>query len=126
MAELISTAKLLLIVEDDDTARDCLYTLLLEAGYEVAQAANGQEALDVLRNGPIPDLILLDMLMPVLDGWRLARQLKALPYLASVPVIVVTGSILTREWALAHGCAGLLHKPVEPELLLEQIEQCLA
>ena len=126
MTANLTAGKLLLLVEDDDAARGGLTALLLQTGYGVAPAANGREALDLLRNGPIPDLILLDMLMPVLDGWHLLRQLKAMPFLGTVPIIIITGTILTPEWGLAHGCAGILHKPVEPELLLQEVERCLA
>ena len=126
MAAPPSPGKLLLLVEDDDTARNGLSALLLQAGYAVAAAANGQEAIDLLRNGPIPDLILLDMLMPVLDGWHFLRQLKALPFLAAVPIVVVTGTILTPEWADAHGCCGILHKPIDPEAMLEEVQRCVA
>jgi CheY-like chemotaxis protein len=126
MTALLSTAKLLLIVEDDDTARGCLFTLLHQGDYIVSTAANGREALDKLRNGRIPDLILIDLLMAVMDGWHLIRQLKALPFLATVPIIVVTGANLTPEWALAHGCAGILHKPIDPDAMLQEVRRCAA
>src|SRR5437667_10097986 len=115
MATIEAAEKVLLVLEDDDNTRTALAVLLRDAGYVVVSAANGREALDRLRNGPTPDLVLLDMLMPVLDGWHFLRQLKALPYLADVPIVVVTGTILTRDWAQTHGCAGLLCKPIEPE-----------
>src|SRR5262245_54374272 len=104
MATHVPTGKLLLLVEDDDITRRGLSSLLLRAGYSMAQAANGQEALDLLREGLVPDLILLDMLMPVLDGWQVMHQLQAVPFLASVPIVILTGTIMTQEWASAHGC----------------------
>jgi len=125
MATHVPTGKLLLLVEDDNIARRGLSSLLLRAGYSMAQAANGQEALDLLREGLVPDLILLDMLMPVLDGWQVMHQLQAVPFLASVPIVILTGTIMTQEWALAHGCAGLLKKPIAPEALLQEVQRCL-
>src|SRR5438105_1241140 len=94
--------------------------------YEVMLAADGQAALDLLQRGSLPHLILLDMLMPVLDGWHFLEQLKRLPFLADIPIIVVTGTILTPEWALAHGCCGILHKPIEPATMLREVQRCLA
>jgi CheY-like chemotaxis protein len=114
----------LLVVEDDASQRVALAALLRGEGFAVATAANGREALDRLRAGPAPDLILLDMLMPVLDGWHFLKVLKDGPG-ASVPVIVTTGTILTRAWAVARGCAGFLHKPIDPDLLLVEIRRCL-
>ena len=126
MAVQAENGKALMVVEDDDGQRGALGILLAGAGYRVFSAANGREALDLLRNGPVPDLILLDMLMPVLDGWHLLRQLKAMPFLGTVPIIIITGTILAPEWGLAHSCAGILHKPIEPEPLLREIQRCLA
>jgi CheY-like chemotaxis protein len=119
-----SACPTLLVVEDDDVAREALAAVLRRAGYRVVPAANGEEALAALRAGPAPDLILLDMLMPVLDGWHFLdhfRQEAAQP-----PVVVTTATtILSREWAQDHGCAGLLHKPVEADELLHEVRRCL-
>jgi CheY-like chemotaxis protein len=116
---------LLLVVEDNAAARKGLAAFLRAEGFAVVTAADGEEALDRLRAGPAPDLILLDMLMPVLDGWHFLQRLKSDGPDASVPVIVTTGTILTREWAAAHGCAGFLHKPIDPDVLLVEIGRCL-
>src|SRR4051812_20843484 len=115
-----SPARTLLIVDDNDSQREGLALLLGQEGYAVETAANGQEALDYLAMGPAPNLIVLDMLMPVLDGWRFLDRLRRLPGMSAVPVIVTTGTILTREWADAHGCVGFVHKPFPLERLVEE------
>jgi CheY-like chemotaxis protein len=74
--------------------------------------------------GERPDLILLDMLMPVLDGWRFLQQVKA-KNIPSVPIIVVTATVLTREWAEDHGCRGFIAKPIIPDELLKEVQRCL-
>ena len=111
-----------LVVEDHGATRDVLSTVLRANEYDVVALANGRQALDFLASGRLPDAILLDMLMPVLDGWHFLERLKDLPG-GHVPVIVTTGTILTREWAITHGCAGFLKKPVEPAALLAELRR---
>jgi CheY-like chemotaxis protein len=65
------------------------------------------------------------MLMPVLDGWRFIEELQKWSEPLSVPVIVTTGTILTREWARQKGCAGFVRKPIDPELLLAELRLCI-
>ena len=118
--------KTILVVEDDPIAREGLNVILRRDGYEVVLAGNGEEALAALHRQR-PDLILLDMLMPVLDGWHFLQRVqeKALP--AHTPVVVATSStVISREWAQAHGCAGFLRQPVEPDELLREVRRCLA
>jgi CheY-like chemotaxis protein len=87
-------------------------------------AANGEEALRLLAAGPAPDLILLDMLMPVLDGWHFLERLRQ--EATRPPVVVTTAAgVLSREWAEAHGCAGFVRKPVETDELLAEVRRCL-
>jgi CheY-like chemotaxis protein len=123
MASETPTGPALLVVEDNDRARAALTAILRMKGFAVTPAADGRQALNLLANGLAPNLILLDMLMPVLDGWHFLRELQA--QTQQVPVLVVTGTILTREWARDHGCAGLVRKPVEPDALVEEIRRCL-
>ena len=92
--------KTLLVVDDHAEARDCLGVLLRQAGYGVRTAANGREALGLLDGGPAPDLILLDMLMPVLDGWHFLERLRLRGTGPRPPIIVTTATILTLEWVL--------------------------
>lgn len=82
----------ILIVEDDLDIREALAEALGFEGYDVFLAENGQEALDVLRAGPLPHVILLDLLMPVMNGWQFRQEQLADPALAGVPVIVVSAS----------------------------------
>src|SRR5262249_6314389 len=74
-----------------------------------------------LRAGLAPDLILLDMFMPALDGSDVLDELKRLSGAAPAPVVITTGAALTPEWAAARGCAGFLRKPVEPDELLREV-----
>ena len=117
--------KTLLVVEDYQDTREMLAFMLRRAGYAVETAENGAQALDRLRAGPRPDLVLLDMLLPILDGWHLLSQIQRDPVLSGVPVVVTTGTILTREWAVQSGCAGFVKKPVEYEELLAEVGRCL-
>jgi CheY-like chemotaxis protein len=126
MAADAAARKAILVVEDNDVTREGLAVILSQAGYAVTTAENGERALALLRGGRVPDLILLDMLMPVLDGWHFIRQIQQSPGLAALPIVVVTGTILTHEWARSHGCAGFVHKPIEPQPLLDEIRRCLA
>jgi CheY-like chemotaxis protein len=113
--------KSLLVVEDSGLVRGGMKMLLEWEGFHVSGAANGREALDLLRRSGRPDLILLDLSMPVLDGWQFLQEQRRDPHLAAIPVLVVTGH---GEQA-PPGVAGLLHKPFEPEQLLEAIRRCL-
>jgi CheY-like chemotaxis protein len=115
--------KTVLVVEDNVASREWLAAILCREGYAVIMSSNGQEAVEYLRAGPPPDLILLDMLMPVLDGWHFLNQIQQDGPL--IPVLVTTGTILTREWAESHGCCGFLRKPIEPEELLDEVRRCL-
>jgi CheY-like chemotaxis protein len=82
----------ILIVEDDLDIREALAEALGFEGYDVLLAENGQEALDVLRVGPLPHVILLDLLMPVMNGWEFRQEQLADPALAGIPVVVVSAS----------------------------------
>jgi CheY-like chemotaxis protein len=126
MDSLNPASKKILVVEDNPVALEGLAVVLGRAGYAVATAINGREALDYLHRRPPPDLIVLDMLMPVLDGWHFLAQVRREPWLARVPVVVTTGTILTPEWANSQGCAGLLRKPVDEAELLREVGRCLA
>ena len=113
----------ILLVEDNEMNRDMLSRRLKRRGYEVVIAIDGQAALDVLT-GEIPDLVLMDMSLPVLDGWETTRRMKADPRIANIPVIALTAHAMAedRERALAAGCDDFDTKPVDLERLVGKIE----
>jgi putative two-component system response regulator len=113
-----------LVVEDNAPTREGLAAVLLRAGYLAQPAADGRQALHELTTGPRPDLILLDLVMPGLDGWHFLERLRQLGPPA-VPVIITSGTSLSGGWAEAHGCQGFLAKPIEPDLLLQEVQRCL-
>jgi CheY-like chemotaxis protein len=115
----------LLVVEDNDVAREGLAAVLRHEGYQVLVAANGEEALALVRTGPRPDLILLDLVMPVSDGWSFLNRCLGEGPKPPVPIIVATGTVLTREWVEAMGCQGFLTKPIETAPLLAELRRCL-
>jgi CheY-like chemotaxis protein len=123
----MAVTKTILVVEDDAIAREGLSMVLRRAGYEVILATHGEEALTSVRCVR-PDLIMLDMLMPVMDGWLFLERLKAESPSLAIPIIVVTGTItiLCREWAVDHGCCGFLRKPIDLNDIPEEIGWCLA
>ena len=114
------------IVEDDANTREVFRTILEHNGMHVVEAVDGGEALEVVRREH-PDVILLDLGLPVKDGRTVARELKADPATAHVPIIVVTAAAEedTRQWAMHLGCQEFLEKPVELRLLTAAVERCL-
>jgi CheY-like chemotaxis protein len=111
-----------LVVEDEGIVREGLGLILQRAGYGVALAAHGQEALDLLRTGPTPSLIVLDMMMPVVDGWRFLATKRQNPSLAPIPVIIATAmGVASVEWASSLGAVALFRKPIDVEALLQEI-----
>ena len=91
----------------------------------MALAGDGAEALAYLRGQPRPALVVLDMLMPVLDGWHFLEEIQKIKKPVA-PIIVTTGTILTRKWAEDHGCAGFIHKPIDVQELLQEIQRCIS
>lgn len=117
----------LLLVEDNEMNRDMLTRRLERKGYTVAVAMDGAEGLAMARAAR-PDLILMDMNLPVIDGWEATRQLKADPATASIPVIGLTAHAMTgdREKGLAAGCDDYDIKPIEFTRLVGKIDALLA
>jgi CheY-like chemotaxis protein len=113
-----------LVAEDDACTRETVRLLLEREGLDVAVAADGREALSLLRqNGP-PHLILLDLSMPDMDGWTFMDALTRHPTWLGVPVIVVTGAPeVTPEDVRAFGADDLLRKPVDPEELIATVSR---
>lgn len=110
------------VVDDDLDIRSSLTEILEFKGYRVIEAANGQEALDRLHTGARPCLILLDLMMPVLNGWEFrSRQLQD-ERLAAIPVVILSGAGRAAE-ASCLGAAGFLPKPLELSELLATVER---
>jgi CheY-like chemotaxis protein len=108
-----------LIVEDDEDLREMMAQLLTLEGFSSATVANGREALEYLNRSSKPDVILLDLMMPVMDGWEFRRQQKADPDLAPVPVIVL--SALDQGRAGNVDAAAFLKKPLDFDRLLDLV-----
>jgi len=110
-----------LIVEDDDDLREMMAHMLTIEGFDAATVANGREALKYLQTAEKPHVILLDLMMPVMDGWEFRRQQKADPDLAPVPVIVL--SALDQSRAATVDAAAFLKKPLDFDRLLELVRE---
>ncbi len=117
----------LLLVEDNEMNRDMLVRRLQRRGYEVAMAADGGQGMEMARSES-PDLILMDMSLPVLDGWEATRLLKAAPETQFIPIIALTAHAMSgdREKALDAGCDDYDTKPVDFPRLLSKIESLLS
>lgn len=118
--------KKILYVEDN-LQNLYLVTFILEKnGYEVASAMDGPEGIDLAARTK-PDLILLDIQLPRMDGYAVARQLRANPDLATIPIVAITSYAMAgdRDKALEAGCSGYIEKPINPETFMNQVEQHL-
>jgi CheY-like chemotaxis protein len=115
---LAPAVRTILVVDDDADIRDAMCLVLQHSGYRAVTAANGEEALRVLRGEGAVDLILLDMMMPVMDGWGFRNSQPAGPAFVDIPVIVLTGDGRASAKAAAIGAAGYLKKPLDLDDLL--------
>jgi two-component system cell cycle response regulator DivK len=117
----------ILLVEDNEMNRDMLSRRLERRGYQVLIAVDGQQGLDMAM-AEKPELILLDMSLPLLDGWEVARRLKADETMRAVPIIALTAHAMAgdREKAIEAGCDDYDTKPVELPRLLQKMETLLA
>jgi two-component system cell cycle response regulator DivK len=116
----------ILLVEDNEMNRDMLSRRLLRRGYEVLVAEDGAVGVSMARS-EVPDLILMDMSLPVLDGWEATRQIKAAPETQTIPVTALTAHAMAgdEEKALAAGCDAYETKPVDLNRLLMKMEALL-
>lgn len=114
----------ILLVEDNELNRDMLSRRLAKNGYGIAIAVNGEESLH-LAHALLPDLILMDMSLPVMDGWKAATLLKADPSTQAIPIIALTAHAMgeDRQKALDAGCDEYDTKPIEMARLLTKIRQ---
>ena len=117
----------ILVVEDNEMNRDMLTRRLARKGFDTIAANDGREGVDLARSAQ-PDLILMDMSLPVLDGWAATRELKGAPETRAIPVIALTAHAMSgdRQRALDAGCDDYDTKPVEFPSLLAKIEGLLA
>jgi two-component system cell cycle response regulator DivK len=116
----------ILLVEDNEMNRDMLSRRLLRKGFEVVIAVDGGQAV-TMAESEHPDLILMDMSLPVIDGWEATRRVKATKMTAHIPVIALTAHAMSgdREKAISAGCDDYDTKPIEMPRLLEKIETLL-
>jgi two-component system, cell cycle response regulator DivK len=117
----------ILLVEDNEMNRDMLSRRLARRGHEVLIATDGQQGVEMAQEH-CPNLILMDMSLPILDGWTATRQLKALPHTQSIPIIALTAHAMAgdREKCLDAGCDDYDTKPIEFSRLLDKIQVLLA
>jgi signal transduction histidine kinase len=118
-----ASGRTLLVVEDDPDIREALDGLLSTEGFRVAGCSNGREALNWLRASPKPDLILLDLMMPVMDGWQFRVAQKKDPELAAIPVLALSAD--TTAKAVAIDAEAYLKKPVDYDTLIDTIDRLL-
>jgi CheY-like chemotaxis protein len=117
----------ILLVEDNEMNRDMLSRRLRRKGYEVVMAVDGEQAV-AMSVSESPDLILMDMSLPVFDGWEATRRIKAEPATKSLPVIALTAHAMAgdREKSIEAGCDDYDTKPIELPRLLEKMESLLS
>jgi CheY-like chemotaxis protein len=112
-----------LIVEDNEMNRDMLGRRLTRKGFEIVFALNGQEAVE-MASSQMPDIILMDLSLPVMTGWDATKKIRTIEKISKIPVIALTAHAMAgdREKALEAGCDEYVTKPIELELLLHKME----
>jgi two-component system cell cycle response regulator DivK len=118
--------KRILVVEDTEDNRQIIRDLLTSVGYELLEAVNGEDGVAMAKQHR-PDLILMDIQLPVLDGYEATRRIKAVPELARIPIIAVTSYALAGDEAKtrAAGCDAYIAKPFSPRQLLAKVRELL-
>ena len=118
--------KKILVVEDNENNLYMMKFMLEENGYQVIEAADGVEGVKLAASEK-PDLILMDMQLPLLDGYEATKQIKANEKIANIPIIAVTSYAMVgdREKTLKAGCTGYIEKPINPETFLDEINKYL-
>lgn len=127
MSEKGNKAQTVLIVDDFEDNRAMYAEFLVYSGYRVLEASNGAEAVEKATE-LVPDVVVMDLSLPVLDGWEATRRLKADPRTKHIPVLALTGHALEGHSQVARqaGCDGFLAKPCLPETLLEAVRKMLS
>lgn len=118
--------KNILVIEDNEQNMYLVNFILEKNGYQVFQAFNGVEGISLAHREHI-DLILLDIQLPIMDGYTVARELRKIEKLTDTPIVAVTSYAMPgdRENALAAGCTGYIEKPIDPDTFMTQVEQYL-
>lgn len=111
----------ILLIEDDPDIRTTVHAVLDEAGYDVLSAAGGEEALRLLGRGPLPRVILLDLMMPGMSGWGFYKELREEPQWAQIPIVVFSAVGKVESYAEIIGAVAVLRKPVDLEELLDTV-----
>jgi two-component system, chemotaxis family, sensor histidine kinase and response regulator PixL len=123
----VPPGKTILVIDDSQVEREGLAAVLREEGYSVCVAEDGARALAMLRAGPKVDVILMDVLLPRMDGWDFLRELRRHPGLGALPVVIVTAlGVASPEWAGSLGAAACYRKPYSVGALLERLRRLLA
>ena len=122
----MTTAATILYVEDNQDNRTLIRRVLQAEGYTMLEARDATHALDVITS-TIPDLILMDINMPDMDGYTLTTQIKSMPGMQTIPIIAVTANVMRgdREKTLEAGCDGYIQKPIDVDVLPAQIRRYL-
>lgn len=120
------SSAIVLNIEDNIDNRTLIRRILMAEGYEVAEAGNAGEALEVLKSLH-PDLILMDINMPEVDGYTLTSRIRAMSGFENVPIVALTANVMRgdRERSLEAGCDGYIQKPIDIDLLPQQVERYL-
>lgn len=121
---MMSEEKLVFHVEDNADNRLLVRRLLVAYGYQVVEAESAAKARELLKTCQ-PDLILMDINMPDIDGYTLTNELKMMPKLMSVPIVAITANVMKgdRERTLSAGCDGYIEKPIDIDRFIEQVER---
>lgn len=120
----MADTKLILHVEDNFENRMLVRRLLLCEGYQVIEAEQASVALEILKT-KVPDMILMDINMPDMDGYTLTNKIKLIPGLSAIPIIAITANVMKgdREKTLQAGCDGYIEKPIDVDRFPEQVER---
>jgi len=125
VGEGTAAEKTILVVENDEITREGVGMVLRREGYTPVIVGSGEEALSSLRRGLNPCLILLDMMMPDMDGWQFMEAKMRDAALAGIPVVVTTAlGVSSPAWAASLGAVGLLRKPLGAGLLAQEVKRC--
>jgi len=117
----------IMVVDDERAVRDLMRAVLVSAGHDVVEAHDGEEALSCIEEATLPDVILLDLMMPHMDGWRFLEELRARGLRRKTRVVIVSALADedTRSRSAAHGVRSLLAKPFDPDVLLAAVDESL-